>query len=243
MWIYMLWIHSLSTLENTDESKIFFVRSPHCKHFGKAQHLVLCWALWWHQISHSLLVNPSHTHESWEGQNTCLWIYIYIYIIHIYIHINIYIYICYINIYYIYIIYTILYILYIIYIIYISGKQGHIDGTIQYPLYIHIEWTKFNKKGKSGQSLFMNLSVHNHLILLGLRSFSVISTIWSCILLYEVMALTTMTENFLKLFNMKDFLWRLSFIEELVTTIIVNIIAELKSVFKNRRKYFIQWVY
>ena len=80
MWTYMLWIHSLSTLENTDESKIFFVRSPHCKHFGKAQHLVLCWALWWHQISHSLLINPSHTDESWEGQNTCLWINIYIYI-------------------------------------------------------------------------------------------------------------------------------------------------------------------
>ena len=28
---------------------IFFVRSPHHKHFGKAQHLVL-WALWWHQL-------------------------------------------------------------------------------------------------------------------------------------------------------------------------------------------------
>ena len=26
-------------------------------------------------ISCSLLVNPSHTDESWEGQNTCLWIY------------------------------------------------------------------------------------------------------------------------------------------------------------------------
>ena len=36
-------------------------------------------------ISCSLLVNPSHTDESWEGRNTCLWIYIYIYI---------YIYIC-----------------------------------------------------------------------------------------------------------------------------------------------------
>ena len=31
-------------------------------------------------ISCSLLVNPSHTDESWEGRNTCLWIYIYIYI-------------------------------------------------------------------------------------------------------------------------------------------------------------------
>ena len=42
-------------------------------------------------ISSSLLVNPSHTDESWEGRNMCLWIYIYI---HIYIYIYIYI-ICY----------------------------------------------------------------------------------------------------------------------------------------------------
>ena len=35
-------------LENTDENKIFFVRSSHQKHFGKAQHVVR-WALWWHQ--------------------------------------------------------------------------------------------------------------------------------------------------------------------------------------------------
>ena len=26
-------------------------------------------------ISCSLLLNPSHTDESWEGRNTCLWIY------------------------------------------------------------------------------------------------------------------------------------------------------------------------
>ena len=45
LWIYTLWIYSLSTLENT----IFFVHSPHHKYFGKAQHLVL-WALWWHQL-------------------------------------------------------------------------------------------------------------------------------------------------------------------------------------------------
>ena len=31
-------------------------------------------------ISCSLLVIPSHTDESWERRNTCLWIYIYIYI-------------------------------------------------------------------------------------------------------------------------------------------------------------------
>ena len=50
LWIHTLWIYSLSTLENTDENRIFFVRSLHHKHLGKAQHLVL-WALWWHQFS------------------------------------------------------------------------------------------------------------------------------------------------------------------------------------------------
>ena len=49
MWIYTLWTYSLSTLENTDENRIFFVRSPHRKHFGKAQHSVL-WVLCWHQL-------------------------------------------------------------------------------------------------------------------------------------------------------------------------------------------------
>ena len=38
---YTLSIYSLSTLENTDENRILFVRSPHHKHFGKAQDLVL----------------------------------------------------------------------------------------------------------------------------------------------------------------------------------------------------------
>ena len=34
----------------------------------------------------SLLVDPSCTDESWEGQNTCLWIYLmYIYIYNVYI--------------------------------------------------------------------------------------------------------------------------------------------------------------
>ena len=44
-------------------------------------------------ISCSLLVNLSHTDESREGQNTCMWIYIYI-IIYIYyiIYITYYIY-------------------------------------------------------------------------------------------------------------------------------------------------------
>ena len=29
----------------------------------------------YHEISFSQLVNPSHTNESWQGRNTCLWIY------------------------------------------------------------------------------------------------------------------------------------------------------------------------
>ena len=49
MWIYLVWIYSLSSLENTNENRIFSVRSQHHKHFGKAQHQVL-WALWWHQL-------------------------------------------------------------------------------------------------------------------------------------------------------------------------------------------------
>ena len=44
-----VWIYSLSTLENTDENRIVFVRSLHHKHFSKAQHLVL-WPPWWHQL-------------------------------------------------------------------------------------------------------------------------------------------------------------------------------------------------
>ena len=72
LWIYTLWIYSLWTLQNTDENRIFLVRSPHHKHFGQARHLVL-WGLWWHQ---SLSTHyPSHTYESWEWRNRCLWIY------------------------------------------------------------------------------------------------------------------------------------------------------------------------
>ena len=61
-----LWIFSLSTLEDTDENRIFFVRSPQHKHFGKTQHLG--------DISICQRVNLSHTDESWEEANMCLWI-------------------------------------------------------------------------------------------------------------------------------------------------------------------------
>ena len=50
----------------------------------------------------------------------------------------------------------------------------------------------------------MNLLVSNYLILLGLRSFSAVSPTRSWILFHESMALT-MTENFPKLFILKDF--------------------------------------
>ena len=60
-------------------------------------------------ISRSLLVNPSHIDESWEGPNTCMWIYIYIYIIYIY---DIYILYIYVMLY----VYLYMYVIYIIYL-------------------------------------------------------------------------------------------------------------------------------
>ena len=59
LWIYTLWIYSLSTLENTDDNRIFFVRSPHHKHFGKGQHLVL-WALRLHWV---LMMAKEYNHS------------------------------------------------------------------------------------------------------------------------------------------------------------------------------------
>ena len=35
LWMYTLWICSLSTLKNTDENRMLFVESPHRNHFGK----------------------------------------------------------------------------------------------------------------------------------------------------------------------------------------------------------------
>ena len=45
IYIHMFIYIYIYIYKNTDENKIFFVRSPHRKHFGKAQHLVLL-ALW-----------------------------------------------------------------------------------------------------------------------------------------------------------------------------------------------------
>ena len=46
-------------------------------------------------ISCALLVNPSHTDESWEGRNTCMWIYKDIHVdMYIYIYICVYMHIC-----------------------------------------------------------------------------------------------------------------------------------------------------
>ena len=77
----------------------------------------------------------------------------------------------------------------------------------------------------------MNLLVSNHLILLRLRSFSAISPVWSYILFHESMALTV-TENFPKLFVLKDFFMMMAFYGK-SCTIVVNITGELKPVFKD----------
>ena len=77
----------------------------------------------------------------------------------------------------------------------------------------------------------MNLLVSNHLILLRLRSFSAISPVWSYILFHESMALTV-TENFPKLFVLKDFFMMMAFYDE-SRTIVENITGELKPVFKD----------
>ena len=84
----------------------------------------------------------------------------------------------------------------------------------------------------------MNLLASNHLILLGLRSFSAISPIWSWILFHESMALKVI-ENFPKLFVQKDFFMKMAFYRGSCTTV-VNIVVELKPVFKDRRKHVIQ---
>ena len=141
MWMYTLWIYSLSTLENTDDNGIYFfpfttpqaflqssasgafstlvtsvvlyslirttLMSPgkdETRVSGYLRSEFIHWALWrtlmrteyflfvhhttsilanlstWcfehsGDISCSLLVNPSHTDESWEGRNTWMWIY------------------------------------------------------------------------------------------------------------------------------------------------------------------------
>ena len=103
----------------------------HHKRFGKAQHLVFEHS---GDINCSLLVNPSHTDESWEGRNTCLWIYMCIYI---------YIYILYL-IYCAYTMYFILYIYIILlqYIIYNIYYNIYIYIYYIYNIYVYITYTK-----------------------------------------------------------------------------------------------------
>ena len=70
LWIYTLWIYSLSTLENTDKNKLFCLfttsilakLSKYCFEHSDDNNC-------------SLLVKPSHTDESWAGHITCLTIY------------------------------------------------------------------------------------------------------------------------------------------------------------------------
>ena len=70
---YTFWIYSLSTLENTDENKIFFCSFTTPQAFWQSSAPGALSTL---VTSVVLLVNPSHTDESWEGRNTCMWIYI-----------------------------------------------------------------------------------------------------------------------------------------------------------------------
>ena len=88
LWMYTLWIYSLPTLENIDENRIFFVHSPHHKHFCKAQHLVP-WGLWWHQLFTTCWTEP----QWWvlgrmKHMAVDIYIYIYIYYIFVYIYTN-----------------------------------------------------------------------------------------------------------------------------------------------------------
>ena len=73
-----------SALKNNDENRMFLF-------IHHTTNILAKLSTWCFEhsgdISYSLLVNPSHTNESWEGRNTCLWIYIYKYIHNSYIHI------------------------------------------------------------------------------------------------------------------------------------------------------------
>ena len=76
-------------------------------------------------ISCSVLVDPSHTDESWEGRNTCIWIYMYIYI-YIYMYVCMYVCMCaYVYIYNI-LMYIYIYIIYNMYIKHIKQKNTKI---------------------------------------------------------------------------------------------------------------------
>ena len=85
MWIYTLWIYSSSTLENTDENKIFFVRSPQVFQQisapGALSSLVTSVVLY--ALTRATLITPGK-----DETRVCGYIYVYI---HIYIYIYIYI--------------------------------------------------------------------------------------------------------------------------------------------------------
>ena len=68
----------MGTLENIDENKIFF-----CLFTTSILAKLNTWCFKHsNNIRCSLLVNPSHTDESWARRNTCMWtIYVYIYVI------------------------------------------------------------------------------------------------------------------------------------------------------------------
>ena len=58
-------------MENTYENIIFFVPSPHHKHFGNLS----TWCFkGYEDVSCCLVVSLSHTDQSWERRNTFVWI-------------------------------------------------------------------------------------------------------------------------------------------------------------------------
>ena len=72
----MLWIYSLSTLETLMRTEYFLF----VYHTTSILAKLSTWCFEHSgDISCSLIVDPSHTDEFWEGWNTCLWIYIYSY--------------------------------------------------------------------------------------------------------------------------------------------------------------------
>ena len=102
------------------------------------------------EISYFLLFNPSHTDQSWEGQNTCMWIYIYISISLIHIYIYIYMWMCmwiYISLY-----------IYIYIYIYISP----LDLKLSLKLLNHIELLNcmFVRDKLTAKLKFLHLKVH-----------------------------------------------------------------------------------
>ena len=96
MWICTLWIYSLSTLENTDENKIYFVCSPQAFWLSSAPGVLstLVTSVILYSLTRATLMSPGH-----DETRVCGYIYIYMYmytfiytnIIYIFVYIYIYV--------------------------------------------------------------------------------------------------------------------------------------------------------